>query len=173
MIALRLALTASFLFLVSAASANAVEVRKKRDLPGDPDEVWMLIGDFCSIKNWHPAVADCQESNEEGQTFRTLTLKVGGSIKEKLISKDETSYSYQIIEGPLPVKDYTATFVVEKDEDSPERSEIEWEAEFEANGANDEDARKLIGRILEDGVKSIKKLAIAAWDAKHPEESQK
>src|SRR6266436_2875442 len=60
----------------------------------------------CSIKDWHPLVADCKESQEGGATFRTLTLKDGGTIKEKLTDKDDFSYSYEIVESPLPVKNY-------------------------------------------------------------------
>ena len=71
---------------------------------GAPDAVWQKIGDFCAIKDWHPAVKGCVVSDEGGVTFRTLTLADGGSIKEKLLEKTATSYSYEIIESPLPVR---------------------------------------------------------------------
>ena len=35
----------------------------------------------------------------------------------------------------------------------------------------DEEAKKIITGILSDGVSGIKKNAIAAWDAKHPDEA--
>lgn len=165
----KLVLATSLAVAIGSASAYAIEVKKKRDAPGDPEDVWALIGEFCAIKNWHPAVAECEETEEGGATFRTLTLKNGGKIKEKLTGKEETSYSYEIVESPLPVKNYKAKLEVEEDEDSPERSEVEWNATFDANGASDEDAAKTIAGILEDGVKSIKKLAIEAWDTKHPD----
>ena len=51
---------------------------------------------------------------------------------------------------------------------------IYWESEFEpADGTSEEDAKKLITGILGDGVKGIKKNAIAAWDKKHPEDAPK
>ena len=47
--------------------------------------LWSTISEFCSIKDWHPAIADCKESKEGDATFRVLTLKDnGGTIKERL-----------------------------------------------------------------------------------------
>jgi len=163
---MRLALVAMAAFLLWGSSANAITVEKKRDAPGDPAEVWALVGDFCAIKDWHPVVAQCEETKEGDVTFRILTLKDGGKIKEKLTGTEETSYSYEIIESPLPVKNYKATLSIEEDEDSPDRSEVHWEATFDVQGASDDHARKTIADIFEAGVKGIKAKAIAAYDAK-------
>lgn len=166
---MKLAWVTGLAVVIGGTSAYALTVKKKRDAPGNPEEVWALIGDFCAIKDWHPAVAQCEETKEGDVTYRTLTLKDGGKIKEKLTGTEDTSYSYEIVESPLPVKNYKATLSVEEDEDSPDRSEVEWEATFDANGASDEDAQKAIAGIFEDGVKAIKAQAIAAYDAKHPD----
>jgi hypothetical protein len=144
---------------VSTASAFALEVKKRTEVPGVPQTIWAFAGAFCSIKDWHPAVADCQETNEADVTYRTLTLKDGGKIKEKLTDKDDTSYSYEIVESPLPVKNYKAKLWVEPD-DEPERTAVYWAAEFDANGASDEDARKKINDILTAGIKGIKQMAL-------------
>jgi hypothetical protein len=126
---------------LGSGSAYAIEIKRRTEIPGEPQTIWGLIGAFCAIKDWHPVVADCQETKEGDVTFRTLTLKDGGKIKEKLVESDDTSYSYEIVESPLPVKNYKAKFRVEPD-DEPERTAVYWEAEFDANGATDEDARK-------------------------------
>ena len=98
-------------------------------------------------------------------TFRTLTLKDGGKIKEKLTGTEDLSYTYEIIESPLPVKNYSSKLWVEED-DEPDRSVIYWQSEFDAaDGPADDDAKKIITGILGDGVKGIKKNALAAWDA--------
>jgi Polyketide cyclase / dehydrase and lipid transport len=149
-----------------SAAAEAIEVKKRREAPGKPAEVWAFVGDFCAIKDWHPAVAECVQIEEDGDTFRILTLGDGGKIKEKLTDTDDTSYSYEIIEGPLPVKNYKATLEVGED-DEPDRVEIEWEAEFDAaDGTEDAEAEKLITGIFNDGVSGIKKKAIEAYDAR-------
>ncbi|MGV1013811.1 MAG: SRPBCC family protein [Methyloceanibacter sp.] len=148
-----------------SAYAEAVEVKKRREAPGTPADVWAVVGDFCAVKNWHPAVAECEEFTEGPDTFRTLTLQDGGKIKEKLTNKGATTYSYEIIESPLPVKNYSATLTVGED-DEPERVEIVWTAKFDANGTSDEDAQKLIAGIFEAGVAGIKKAALDLSDSK-------
>ena len=144
---------------IGAASAQALEARRRSEVPGHPQTIWAFAGDFCSIKNWHPLVADCKETQEGNDTFRTLTLKDGGTIKEKLTDKDDLSYSYEIVESPLPVKNYKAKFWVEPD-DEPERTAVYWEAEFDANGASDDEATKKVLDILVAGMKGIKKVAL-------------
>ena len=80
-------------------------------------------------------------------------------IKEKLTDKDDLSYSYEIVESPLPVKNYKAKFWVEPD-DEPDRTAVYWEAEFDANGASDDEATKKVFDILMAGMKGIKKIAL-------------
>ena len=49
---------------------------------------------------------------------------------------------------------------------------IYWQSEFEAaDGTSEEDAKKIVTGILGDGVKGIKKNALAAWDKAHPEDA--
>jgi len=136
--------------------AAALEVSRHIETLGLPPAVWEIAGGFCSIKDWHPVVADCQETKEGDVTFRTLTLKDGGKIKEQLLESDDESYSYEIVESPLPVKNYKAKFSVE-DGKHENRTMIEWSAEFEANSASDEDATKKIKEIFDGGLKGIKR----------------
>jgi len=168
---MKLALATVVGIVIGSASAHAITVKKRIEAPGLPSDIWEIVGEFCAIKSWHPAVAECEETVEGDVTFRTLTLKDGGKIKEKLTDTDDLSYSYEITEGPLPVKDYSSKLWIEED-DEPDRSVIYWESEFEAaDGTSEEEAQKLIAGILGDGVKGIKKQAIEAWDKAHPEEA--
>jgi hypothetical protein len=146
--------------VLGTSYAYAIEVQKKINAPALPPKVWAIAGDFCAIKDWHPIVADCKETKEGDATFRTLTLKDGGTIKEKLLESDDTSYSYEIIESPLPVKNYKAKLWIEEDERNPERTTIHWDATFDANGASDEDATKKISDIFFAGLKGIKQKAL-------------
>jgi len=156
---IRLAVASMILLVLGASSAYAINVKKRINAPGHPPKVWEVAGEFCSIKDWHPAIADCKETEEGGATFRILTLKDnGGTIKEKLVDKDdvEMSYSYEIVESPLPVKNYQAKFWVEEDEKAPDRTTILWEADFDANGVSDDEAAKVIRDIFMAGLKGIK-----------------
>jgi hypothetical protein len=139
----KLAFVAFAALMASGGQALALDVNKHIAAPAQLPVVWATVSEFCSIKDWHPAVADCKESKEGDDTFRVLTLKDnGGTIKEKLTGSDDTSYSYQIVDpGPLPVKNYSAKL---------------WVATFDANGKSDEEAMKAIGDIFYAGLKSIK-----------------
>ena len=124
--------------------------------------VWSTISEFCSIKDWHPAIADCKESKEGGATFRVLTLKDnGGTIKEKLDGSDDTSYSYEIVESPLPVKNYSAKFWVEPDERDPEPHRHPLGRDLRRQWARATTRpRRSIGDIFLAGLKSIKQKAM-------------
>ena len=114
---MRLALAASVAVVIGSGSAYAITVKKRIEAPGLPADVWVVAGEtFCTIKTWHPAVAACEETKEGEVTFRTLTLKDGGKIKEKLTGTEDLSYSYDIIESPLPVKNYSSKLWVEADD---------------------------------------------------------
>ncbi len=163
---MKLTLVALVTLLFGSVSAYAITVKKRTEAPGLPPEVWAVAGEFCTIKDWYAEiVTNCVEEKDGDAVIRTLTLKDGGKIKEKLTAKDDLSYSYEIVESPLPVKNYKAKLWVEED-DEPDRTVIYWQADFDANGASDDEAKKKITTILQGGVKGIKQAAIAAHDAK-------
>jgi Polyketide cyclase / dehydrase and lipid transport len=168
---IKLALATGLALAIGTGSAYAVTVKKRIEAPGLPAEVWEVVGEFCAIKDWHPAVAECEEAKDGDAIVRTLTLQDGGKIKEKQTGTEDLAYTYEIVEGPLPVTNYSSKLWVEED-DEPDRTVIYWQSEFDpADGTSEADAKKIITGILGDGVKGIKKSAIAAWDAKHPGEA--
>ena len=140
-----LPLITTIVLLFGNGSALAVEVDKKIEVPGAPAQIWGIARDFCAIKAWHPLVADCKQTNEGDAVLRTLTAKNGATIKEKLVESDDRSYS--------------AKLWVEQS-DRPNRTVIHWDAEFDANGASDDEAKKTINDILAAGLKGIKKIAV-------------
>jgi Polyketide cyclase / dehydrase and lipid transport len=162
---MNLALVTAVALLLGSAPTFAITVKKRTEAPGLPLEIWAIVGDFCAIKTWHPAVADCVEEKDGDVVYRTITLKDGGKIKEKLTGTEDLGYSYEIVESPLPVKNYKSRLWLELD-DEPDRSVIYWQSDFDANSASDDDAKAKITGILTDGVKGIKQKAIAANDAK-------
>jgi hypothetical protein len=162
---------------VGAGAASAASLVSARKLEINVDEtkteaerkaLWEKVGGWCAIKEWHPAVAACEESKEGDDTFRTLTLKDGGKIKEKLLETNGTSYRYAIVESPLPVKNYEAAFSVTPDDDDEDEINVVWAATYDAaDGKDDKDARKTIDGIFKDGIESIKtKLGDKAVDRK-------
>ncbi|EAU42898.1 MxaD gene product [Fulvimarina pelagi HTCC2506] len=144
-----------------ATPAFALDVAKETEVNATPDKVWSTVGDFCAIADWHPAVASCEESDADGATQRTLSLEGGGSILEELIARDDEamSYTYRILESPLPVANYESTISVLGE---GEMSTLSWSGTFDAaEGATDEDATGAIGGIYDAGLASIAEKAAA------------
>ncbi len=128
-------------------------------LPVPARTVWDTIGGFNNLAKWHPAVARSDEAVQGGATVRTLTLHGGGAIVERLESKDDKSrsYTYSILEGPLPVQKYQATLKVAENTDSAGCT-VEWSSEFEPSGAPAGEAEKIIRGIYEAGFDSLRKM---------------
>ena len=137
-----------------ATPAAALEVRQSVDVNAPPEKVWALIGDFCSIAKWHPVVGKCAQSQKNGAAMRKLTTVDGAVLIEKRVqySDEGMSYTYTIIDSPLPVKDYTSTLAVMG---MGNGSMITWSGEFEAKGAPDAKAKDVIAGIYQAGLKSL------------------
>lgn len=131
------------------------KVSMSTNLNVSADEVWKMIGGFNALPDWHPAI-ERSELTQEGQT-RTLSLAGGGTIVEKLEKVDDgaRTYSYSIIDSPLPVANYTATITVSGEGDN---STIEWSSEFNADGASEQDAMSVIQDIYQAGFDNLKKI---------------
>jgi hypothetical protein len=136
----------------SGLSASAVESTYKATSTATPDAVWNKIGDFCGIASWHPAVEKCDLSH--GGKVRTLSLKGGSTIVERLVSRDDKArdYTYRIVSSPLPVSHYVSTIKV-----LPEGSgsSIVWTGHYKAKGASDADAKKTIDGVYKAGADAL------------------
>src|SRR5271170_5684589 len=98
----------------AAAAAPQLKTSKSIDINASADKVWAATKDFNGLNTWHPAVATdeiVEGKNNTVGAVRLLTLKGGGTIKEKLLRFDAPgrSFKYAILEGVLPVSDYTST----------------------------------------------------------------
>jgi hypothetical protein len=139
-------------FLISIAPAFALDSSLTMTSSMSPEALWKKIGDFCGIANWHPAIEKCVMSADGKQ--RTLSLKGGGTIVETLENFDDANhaYTYTIISGPLPVANYHSTISVSPD---PKGSSLKWMGKYDAKGASDADAKKVIDGIYDAGEKTL------------------
>ena len=72
----------------------------------------------------------------------------------------EGLYKYEIVESPLPVKNYQAQFTLTPDDDDLDEINFAWSAVFDpADGTTPEVARKVITDIFKAGMDNIKKMA--------------
>ncbi|MDP9844208.1 SRPBCC family protein [Streptosporangium lutulentum] len=123
------------------------------------DEVWSYLRDFGNLAEWLPGMTSCVI--EEGVNSQPGAVRrmegPGGLFRERLLVLDDDARSatYEILESPLAVTNYRATYRVAPVTDSGQAF-IEWSATFEA----DDEAKlnKIFTRgVFEPGLASLNK----------------
>ncbi len=119
------------------------------DLP--IDRVWALARDYNGHGDWHPVIAasEVEEGRPADQVgcVRAFTTTDGGFLRERLLSFSDRdhSFTYSILESPMPIENYVATFrctpITEGD-----RTFVEWWAEFDVDPKDEADIRQRVGR---------------------------
>lgn len=127
-------------------------VEQKFDLPAE--ELWGLIGDFGDTGKWsgRPREACVQEGSGIG-SLRTLTIRDGTVIVDRLENETENSYTYSVVDpigSPLPYKSYRATMTVEPVDEHTSR--FIWAGEFEPDGMSDAEASEFTVNVYEMGM---------------------
>jgi mxaD protein len=156
----------------AVAAAPLLRTSKTISIDAPAGKVWKLVQNFNSLNTWHPAVATdeiVEGTNNTVGAVRLLTLKGGGTIKEKLLTFDPAgrSFKYAIVEGVLPVSDYTSTLVVKSA--GKGKSAVTWSGRFKrknvgdspADNENDKTAVDTINGVYQGGLDNLKKLAEA------------
>lgn len=154
-------------FQASAHGPTRQKAAETIEIAAPADKVWAVMGNFDSLKNWHPAVtgSSADKGNETG-SVRTVELKGGGSQVETLQKYDANAmtYSYRAKDGgALPVTNYTSTISVRGDGD---KSRVEWRGAFyrafpgndPPPDQNDETAIKAITEVYSSGLANLKKV---------------
>ena len=120
-------------------------------LSASPDQVWSKIGDPGAISSWHPAIA---RSPLDGKD-RKCTLADGAQIDEQIDNVDDAnrSYTYRIIESPLPLKDYSSTIKVAEADGG---CTVEWTSSFEVSAGPAEDMVALIKGVYGAGLAALR-----------------
>jgi hypothetical protein len=104
------------------------------------ERVWGIMRDFNDMPSYHPGI---EKSIIEGEgpsdrvgCVRRLTLGEG-FVRERLLCLDDENYvfTYEIIEGTLPVRDYVAGVRLQRITDG-NRTFAEWWADFEVVGVD-------------------------------------
>lgn len=151
------------------AAAPALHTSKSIVIDAPLKKVWDTAKDFGGLNNWHPAVAKdeiVEGKNDTAGAVRLLTLQDGGTIKEKLLSFNAASHQfrYAIVEGVLPVSDYTSTFVVRSVGHA--KTSVVWSGHFKrkdtsdhpADKADDKTAIDTINGVYQSGLDNLKKI---------------
>lgn len=169
-----IALSLSFSLISFTAAAHGpspLKVDKSITIKADPAKVWALVKDFGNLQKWHPSIASTKLEKKGADTFRTLTLKSGGTVVEKLRSIDEEDMKikYEIVTSGLPLTDFNSFIVVTKGA-NPGEANVQWLGRFyrlyKLNppipaGQDDETALKAINEIFDTGLAGLQKAAEA------------
>lgn len=162
-------IAAALLPLTAAAHGPSPQkVEKEIVIKADPAKVWAMVKDFGGIHKWLPPVASTKVETKGEETFRTLTLKDGGTILERLKSSDDKDMKlkYEIVEGALPVTNYNATMTVKAGPGAGETTVV-WLARFYRMytlnppipaGQDDESAVKAVTGVFDAGLPNLKKV---------------
>jgi mxaD protein len=156
----------------SWAAAPVLHVSKTITIEASAYKVWHTAKDFNALNTWHPALASdeiVEGSNNTVGAVRLLTLKGGGTIKEKLLAYDAAghSFKYSIVEGVVPLSDYTSTFVVKSL--GKGKSSVTWSGRFKrkdlgdnpSDKENDKAAIDTANAIYQGGLDNLKKIVEA------------
>src|SRR5262249_31789472 len=106
------------------------------------------------LPDWMPFIKKSETT--EGGRVRHLADSNGETIVERLEKFDNAarSYSYSIVQAPLPVSDYLSTISVHQ-KAGESGCCVEWSGTFIAKGVSEGEASKLFQGIFEDGLKSL------------------
>jgi len=116
------------------------------------DKVWATIRDFDGLASWNPGVAvatlECGHSTSVG-AIRKLDLADGGVIRETLLAHSdiERSYTYDILESPMPCTNYVAKHRLIEITDGNKTLGV-WEGEFDCDAADTELMEKTVGEMI-------------------------
>lgn len=124
------------------------------------ERVWAIMRDFNDMPSYHPGI---KKSIIEGEgpsdrvgCVRRLTLGEG-FVRERLLCLDDENYvfTYEIIEGTLPVRDYVAGVRLLRVTDG-NRTFAEWWADFEVVGVDRDAMIAQIGNnVFAAGFRSV------------------
>ncbi|MFD4250042.1 SRPBCC family protein [Amycolatopsis thermoflava] len=115
----------------------------------DPAAVWKIGGDTANIADWVPAI---EKSHQVGDLRYATFAGGGGDATERIVEHDDAarSYVYEYVSGPLALRVYRSRFTVA---DHADGAEVVWEADFEAEAAEEEPA-------LADAIRGIYRSAL-------------
>jgi hypothetical protein len=118
--------------------ANTVYISDVIDAP--IEKVWSIMRDFNDMPSYHPAISksiiEGEGPSDRVGCVRRLTLG-DGFVRERLLLLDDGnhSFTYEIIEGTLPVRGYVAGVRLHR-VTAGNRTFAEWWADFEVVGAD-------------------------------------
>lgn len=139
-----------------------VKVVKSTIMNSPIEAVWGVLRDFNGHDRWHPAVASSQiERNQPSDLVgcvRRFKLQDGSELRERLLTLSdlEQSFSYCLLETPIPLFNYVAHVRLAPVTDG-DRTFWEWESRFDTPSGRERELGKMVAEnIYQAGFEAIR-----------------
>jgi len=156
----------------AAHGAAALRFEKSVTIKAPPAKVWALVKDFGNQQAWHQGVESTKievkkDENGDEATYRTVKLKNGGIMHEKLRSIDEAGmrvkYEYILDKSTLQISNFYPTLSVAAGANPNETVVTAKGSYTRADSSNipkpeqnDEAATKAVNEFFDTGFASLK-----------------
>jgi hypothetical protein len=137
-----------------------VRIEERGTIPATVDEVWKVVGNYGQISVWLPALTSSgllgDATGREVGDMRECQIQDGPRISESQIARSDAdyTYSYNLVDHPMPLKKYESTVRLRSEGDA---TVMEWVAEFEPHAGAEDELKEMISGIYATGIESVKK----------------
>lgn len=139
-----------------------VKVVRSTVLNSPVERVWDVLRDFNGHDRWHPAVATSQiergEDSDRVGCVRRFKLGDGSELREQLLTLSdlEQSYSYCLLDTPIPLLNYVAHVRLLPVTDG-DGTFWQWESRFDTPAGREDELGGMVGSdIYEAGFQAIR-----------------
>lgn len=138
-------------------------VVKSTIIDASTERVWAVVRDFNGFDRWHPALAtsaiERSQSADRIGCVRRVRLADGSELREQLLALSdlEQSYSYCLLDTPIPLFNYVAHVQLMPVTDG-DRTFWHWESRFTTRPGDEKSMCEMVGEgIFQAGFEAIRK----------------
>ncbi len=127
-------------------------------LPDPARRLWPLVRWDGRLADWYPAAAAVTVNGTDKGALRTLRLKDGTRLVQRLehISRIDRAYTYAMVSGPYPVADLLAQIRVQAGADG--HATLTWTANFQASALDEPATEAFVRDLYGAGVERLRAL---------------
>ena len=124
------------------------------------ETVWSAVRDFDGVVNWNPAVSAATLETGAATavgSIRRLDIIDSSVFRETLLAHSDLEhfYTYDIIDSPLPCRNYLSTHSFLPITDGDKTLGL-WEGTFDCDSADEDALRVIVGEeIYRDGMRGL------------------
>lgn len=136
----------------AAIDAPAPKVVMHYHFAASAARAWSKLGRFSAIADWQSLVASCQSEERADGFYRVMTMHDASVFVERLetFSHPERFFSYSIISGPLPIKNYLSDFKIIPNGDE---CDLLWRAWYDVPpGADSQQIKSDLEGLFNNGI---------------------